>query len=148
MAWKRSGRGQDPTGIDGTDPGGTIVECPACPHPKKNLPDNWMQAGSLLYVDLSLDNTLFEILNIPFSYLYTLFIAVDANFKLKGKERKLDDVDLIPGTGVFVEQNAYQKHIANYVEQPEVCKSTGSGGQIAELTSARSIRVSQSTMLL
>lgn len=55
-----------------------------------------------------------------FRYLYTLFVAVDANFKLKGKERKLDDVDLVPGTGIFVEDNAYQEHIKCYVEQPEV----------------------------
>ncbi|KAH9477654.1 hypothetical protein JR316_0009880 [Psilocybe cubensis] len=53
-------------------------------------------------------------------FLYTLFIAVDANFKLKGKERKLGDVDLVPGTGVFVDQAAYCEHIGNYVEQPEM----------------------------
>lgn len=52
--------------------------------------------------------------------MYTLFIAVDANFKLKGKDRKLDDIDLSPGTGIFVEQGPYQEHISNYVEQPEV----------------------------
>uniref|UniRef100_A0A8H7XRR3 CxC2-like cysteine cluster KDZ transposase-associated domain-containing protein n=1 Tax=Psilocybe cubensis TaxID=181762 RepID=A0A8H7XRR3_PSICU len=77
------------------------AECPACPHPGRNLPDNWQDSGPLLF-------------------LYTLFIAVDANFKLKGKERKLGDVDLVPGTGVFVDQAAYCEHIGNYVEQPEM----------------------------
>lgn len=57
-----------------------------------------------------------------FRYLYTLFVAVDANFKLKGKDRKLDDVDFVPGTGIFVEDGAYQEHIKAYVEQPEVCR--------------------------
>lgn len=48
MSWKRAGRGQDPTGITGTPPGGTVMDCPACPHPGRNLPDNWRQAGALL----------------------------------------------------------------------------------------------------
>jgi len=60
---------------------------------------------------------------IPFSYLYILYLAVDANFKLKGKDRKLQDVELMPGQGFFVEESAYQQHIQNYVNQPEVLLS-------------------------
>jgi len=37
MAWKRAGRGQDPSGIDGTPAGGLIEDCPACPHPGRNI---------------------------------------------------------------------------------------------------------------
>lgn len=48
MAFKRAGRGQDPSGIAGTSPGGLTVECPACPHPGRNLPDDWRNAGPLL----------------------------------------------------------------------------------------------------
>ena len=48
MAWKRAGRGQNPSGIDGTAPGELTVECPACPHPGRNLPENWENAGPLL----------------------------------------------------------------------------------------------------
>lgn len=48
MEWKRSGRGHNPTGISGTQRGGTVVECPACPHPGRNLPDDWQKAGPLL----------------------------------------------------------------------------------------------------
>lgn len=50
MSWKRAGRGQDPSGIDGTGPGEMVVECPACPHPEKNIPEDWRDAGPLLYV--------------------------------------------------------------------------------------------------
>lgn len=50
MALKRAGRGQDPAGVEGTSQGELAVECPACPHPGRNLPDNWQKAGSLLYV--------------------------------------------------------------------------------------------------
>lgn len=49
-----------------------------------------------------------------------MFLAVDANFKLKGKDRKLQDVDLLGQTGAFVDEPSYQEHIANYVEQTEV----------------------------
>ncbi|KAG1792555.1 hypothetical protein EV424DRAFT_1475756 [Suillus variegatus] len=38
---KRSGRGHDPKGVDATGEGDCAVLCPACPHPGKNLPDNW-----------------------------------------------------------------------------------------------------------
>jgi hypothetical protein len=41
---KRAGRGHDPAGIDSTSPGECAVECPACPHPDRNLPDDWKDA--------------------------------------------------------------------------------------------------------
>ncbi|KAH9895248.1 hypothetical protein C8Q73DRAFT_619173, partial [Cubamyces lactineus] len=41
---KRSGRGHDPSGIDTTGNGDLAVECPACPHPGKNLPSDWKTA--------------------------------------------------------------------------------------------------------
>jgi hypothetical protein len=42
---KRHGRGHDPNGIDGTEKAELVVECPACPHPGKNLPPDWEKAG-------------------------------------------------------------------------------------------------------
>ncbi|KIJ92420.1 hypothetical protein K443DRAFT_60302, partial [Laccaria amethystina LaAM-08-1] len=51
-----------------------------CPHPGRNLPDGWEQAGLLLL-------------------LYILYLAIDRNFKLKGKERKVNNVELMPGLG-------------------------------------------------
>lgn len=41
---KRSGRGHDPDGVEATKPGECAVECPACPHPEKNLPTDWDKA--------------------------------------------------------------------------------------------------------
>jgi hypothetical protein len=52
-------------------------------------------------------------------FLYILYISVDANFKLKRKDRGLEDVELMPGWGPFVEESAYQDFISNYVDQPE-----------------------------
>lgn len=54
------------------------------------------------------------------SFLYTLFLAIDANFKLKGKDRGITDIELAPGWGCFVEETHYQEHLAHYVDQPEV----------------------------
>lgn len=42
---KRSGRGCDPSGIEATVMGECAVECPACPHPGKNLPADWKDAA-------------------------------------------------------------------------------------------------------
>lgn len=41
---KRSGRGHDPEGVASTLFGECTVECPACPHPGKNLPNCWEDA--------------------------------------------------------------------------------------------------------
>ena len=48
MSLKRGGRGNDPAGIEATSNGELMVECPACPHPGKNLPDGWEKAGAML----------------------------------------------------------------------------------------------------
>jgi hypothetical protein len=53
--------------------------------------------------------------------MYTLFLAVDANFKLKRKNCGISDPELAPGWASFVEEGGYQNHISNYVDQPEVC---------------------------
>lgn len=53
-------------------------------------------------------------------FLYILYLAVDANFKLKGKDRGINDPELAPGWGPFVEETKYQKYIANHVDQPKV----------------------------
>jgi hypothetical protein len=47
---KRAGRAQDPTGANGTALGELAVECPACPHPGRNLPEGWESADPLSYV--------------------------------------------------------------------------------------------------
>jgi hypothetical protein len=47
---KRSGRGHDPEGATATLQGELAIECPACPHPDRNLPDNWDAEGPQQYV--------------------------------------------------------------------------------------------------
>ncbi|THU98726.1 hypothetical protein K435DRAFT_818771 [Dendrothele bispora CBS 962.96] len=42
---KRAGRCHAQSSIDGTARGECAMDCPACPQPEKNLPDNWKEAG-------------------------------------------------------------------------------------------------------
>jgi hypothetical protein len=126
MALKRAGRGQDPLGVEATAQGELAVECPACPHPGRNLPDNWREAGKMLYVEMQLLNH-HDISNLTSRFLYILYIAVDANFKLKGKDRGLKDVELMPGWAYFVREEEFQAHIANHTDEPEVFFFLGSG---------------------
>jgi hypothetical protein len=56
-------------------------------------------------------------------YLYTQFLAIDGNFKLRLKNRGITDPELAPGWAYFVEEESYQDFIKDYVEQPEVYQS-------------------------
>lgn len=38
---QRAGRGHDPAGVDETKLGQCAVNCWACPHEGRNLPDGW-----------------------------------------------------------------------------------------------------------
>ncbi|KAG6808040.1 hypothetical protein H0H92_005612 [Tricholoma furcatifolium] len=98
---KRGGRAHDAHGASGTSLGELAVECPACPHPGRNLPEDWEQAPPII------------------RWLYTLFLAIDANFKLRLKNRGLSDTELAPGWAYYVEDSAYQNHLKNYIDQPE-----------------------------
>jgi len=48
-----------------------------------------------------------------------MFLAIDANFKLKSKDRGIKDLQLDPGWGCFVETSRYEEHVAVHVDQPE-----------------------------
>lgn len=81
--------------------------------------------------------------------MYILYISVDANFKLKGKERGLKDIELMPGWGPFVEESEYQGFIAGYVDQPEVITTLFFCPILrAERLLSRSIPVNRSMMPL
>ena len=53
-------------------------------------------------------------------YIYTQFLAVDGNFKLRLKDRGIADPELAPGWAYFVEEEKYQAFLKDYVDQPEV----------------------------
>ncbi|TDL13469.1 hypothetical protein BD410DRAFT_846920 [Rickenella mellea] len=99
---KRSGRGHAADGIEATEAGECAVECPACPQPGRNLPNGWQDVGE------------------EDSWLYTLILSIDANFRLKLKDRGIKDPELGSGWAYFVETDPYMGHLDTCEEQAEI----------------------------
>ncbi|KAF8808428.1 hypothetical protein BYT27DRAFT_7210831 [Phlegmacium glaucopus] len=93
---KRFGRGHDPTGVKGTQEGECAVLCPACPIPGMNLPSNWKDQ--------------------PKPWLYSLFVGLDANFRLKRMNVSSDERDpsLNHGYAYVVEETKFKKYLLEY----------------------------------
>lgn len=53
-------------------------------------------------------------------WLDTLFAQIDANFRLKNKDRSLKDESLNGGTASIVKEEPYKEHLASRGEQTEV----------------------------
>ena len=49
-----------------------------------------------------------------------MFLMIDANFRARLKDRGFDDVELAPGWAYYVEETAYQAHLASAGDQTEV----------------------------
>lgn len=124
---KRAGRRHDPNGVAATAPGEMAVVCPACPHPGKNLPDDWRSAPKEdRYVLICSFFQALMYTSFHFSFLYTLFMACDANFRLKLKNRKLRDLDLAPGWGYYVPEKEYYADLKDRIGDTEVSYSSSS----------------------
>ncbi|KAG6836052.1 hypothetical protein H0H93_011949 [Arthromyces matolae] len=100
---KRSGRGHDPQGIPNTGKGECAVLCPACPHPGINLLPDWDSAPE------------------DKRFLYTQFVGIDANFRLKRKHVSSEERDPSLGGGwaFFVEETEYKNHISKTWDQKQ-----------------------------
>ncbi|KAG1906246.1 uncharacterized protein F5891DRAFT_1125633 [Suillus fuscotomentosus] len=94
----RAGHGHDPNGIEATPDGGCVVQCPACPHPGINIPDGWENSPP------------------DIRWRYVLFLAIDANFRLKRKAISSDDRNpsLNSGWAYFVEERAYKQFLSEH----------------------------------
>ncbi|KAG1746445.1 hypothetical protein EDB19DRAFT_1894208 [Suillus lakei] len=107
---KRSGQGHHPGTIAATQPGACAVMCPACPHPGKNLPDDWTSAPP------------------ESKFLYALFLAIDTNFRLTRRNVSSDAIDpgLNHGYAFFVEETAYKSFLNSHertVQERSTCSS-------------------------
>ncbi|KAL4261314.1 CxC2-like cysteine cluster KDZ transposase-associated domain-containing protein [Pleurotus pulmonarius] len=120
-AMKRFGRGHDPSGVGGTREGECAVLCPACPHPGKNLPDDYS--------------------NLPASqaWIYSLFLAIDANFRLKRLSASNDirDPGLNQGFAYFVEEKKYKEFLAATTDLIATEASTCSNYDAVKLANIR-----------
>ena len=64
-----------------------------------------------------------------YRWLYSLFLAVDANFRLKLKDRNIKDPEIGSGWAYFVEHNRYIEHVSQRTDDVEVSESHSSGSQ-------------------
>ncbi|KAI0037647.1 hypothetical protein FA95DRAFT_1506726, partial [Auriscalpium vulgare] len=101
---KRGGRGHDETGVAGTADGELAVQCPACPLPGINLPEDWEAAPRNR------------------AWLYRPIVAMDANFRMKNRMRssKTKDPGLHTGKAYFVADEKYDEHVAAHIDQDEM----------------------------
>ncbi|KAJ7091732.1 hypothetical protein C8R44DRAFT_891305 [Mycena epipterygia] len=95
---KHAGCGHDPEGVAKTAPGSCALLCPVCPQPGKNLPRDWKDAPE------------------ERQFLYVLFLAMDANFRLKRKDVSTEEKD--PGLGkgwvFFADVEKYMAHVKKW----------------------------------
>ncbi|KAG1738072.1 uncharacterized protein EDB91DRAFT_1249369 [Suillus paluster] len=100
---KRFGRGHNPAGVSGTKEGECAVLCPACPQPGKNLPSDWKEGPNAK------------------RWLYSLFIAIDANFRLKRQAISTDEADpsLSMGWSYFVEEKKFKTHLKEHLSETQ-----------------------------
>ncbi|KAJ7070273.1 hypothetical protein B0H15DRAFT_918090 [Mycena belliarum] len=85
---KRAGRGHAKGGVDGTKAGECALLCPACPQPGMNLPPNWKEAPKEK-----------NLLTVADRFLYALFLAIDANFRMRRKKVSSEEKDPSLGDG-------------------------------------------------
>ncbi|TFK58945.1 hypothetical protein BDN72DRAFT_781409 [Pluteus cervinus] len=98
---KRMGQGHKVGGINSATEGSCAVLCPACPQPGINLPPD--------YNDGPLSKT----------WIYSLFIAIDANFRLKRLDVSSDisDPDLNGGTAFVVNEKNFKAFLKEFGEK-------------------------------
>ncbi|KAJ7481074.1 hypothetical protein B0H11DRAFT_1724414, partial [Mycena galericulata] len=110
---KRAGRGNDSKRtVAETAPGELAVLCPACPQPGVNLPQDWASATG------------------EDRFLYILYLAIDACFRLKRRlvSSEAKDPGLGTGWAYFTEDGPYRQYLLSVTDQKEATQmSTCSG---------------------
>ncbi|KAF7345205.1 CxC2 domain-containing protein [Mycena sanguinolenta] len=106
---KRAGRGHDPSGVWGTGAGELAVECPVCPDPRVNLPEGWESAPP------------------EDAFLYVLFLALDACFRLKRRmiSSEIKDPGLGSGWAYVTETTPYRHYLLSVTDQNEMSTCSG-----------------------
>lgn len=121
---RRAGRGLL-GGAAATGEGELALRCPACPHPGRNLPADWETQP--LNKRYSMFFVCFLIAGISLltfcRWIYTLFLMMDANFRLRNKAQRnsVQDGPLGPGFAYFVQPGPFQDYIAKCTHSDEVC---------------------------
>nr|GAT48004.1 predicted protein [Mycena chlorophos] len=108
LTLKRAGRGHERGGVLATSSGELALRCPACPRPGVNLPENWQEAPPADHC------------------LYTLFIAIDACFRLKRGmiSSNVKDPPLSNGWAYMLEGAPYREFLLTIKDQTEISSCT------------------------
>lgn len=123
----RAGRGHDPSGILGTKEGELAILCPACPQPGRNLPQDWENAPpNVKYVSCSHLYIQHSYLHFD-RWLYGLFLAIDANFRLCRRNKSSDQADpgLSNGWSYFVERTGFKEVLdasSGQLQEVSICQ--------------------------
>lgn len=120
---KRAARAHSKDGVEGTKPGELALLCPACPQPDYNLPNGWETAepqkrcSGFFFSPHLCYNSCHHLC----SWLYALFLGIDANFRLKRKKVSSEERDPSLGGGwsFFVEEKNYKEHVAKHWDQKQ-----------------------------
>ena len=105
----RHGGGAHITGrVNGLTASSLTINHPACPQPSKNLVMGSMERLHIRYLQYVpyLTN------HLPFSWINTLYLSLDANFKLKQKNHGFNDPLLGNGHSYMIADDALKKYLA------------------------------------
>ncbi|PPQ76891.1 hypothetical protein CVT26_000661 [Gymnopilus dilepis] len=106
---KRGGRGNDPSGVQGTQNGELAIRCPSCPWPGVNLVDDWDKAPQSM------------------KFLYMVFVCMDANFRLKNQ--LVSNYSQDPGLGIgwayMVPRKPYEKYVLSKATDDDISTCVG-----------------------
>lgn len=120
---KRSGRGHDPLGVESTVDGECAVECPACPHPGKNLPAKWKDAPETIRYVLYTARSQARAHSNTHRWIYALVLTIDANFKLSLKDKNIQsDPALGDGWAHWVPRQEFYEYLLEHGGAVEVSK--------------------------
>ncbi|KAJ7700258.1 hypothetical protein B0H16DRAFT_1749090 [Mycena metata] len=99
----------DPAGAAGTKSGELAVDCPACPDPEVNLVEGWENAPR------------------EKDHIFTLYLALDACFRLKRRliSSEMRDPALGTGWAYMVENGAYREYLRTVTDQKEMNTCSG-----------------------
>ncbi|KAK7050132.1 CxC2 domain-containing protein [Favolaschia claudopus] len=110
--FKRGKRGYFEDGVMGTGRGELVLPCRACPQPGWNLPEGW------------------ENIDPVYKFLYFIFLAVDANFRLSNRQVSSEALDPVlgDGWGYFCQRygsDGYNEHVAKHANEEELSNCSG-----------------------
>ncbi|KAJ7118008.1 hypothetical protein C8R43DRAFT_1153763 [Mycena crocata] len=106
---KRAGIFHSVLGFYAVRPGQLAVLCPCCPRPGENIPDGWETAPP------------------GQQFLYIIFLAIDACFRLKRRliASDLKDPSLGPGWSYLTERSPYREYLLDVTDQSEMSTCSG-----------------------